>query len=158
MSENLDDGQAETSAVQTKPKAVGFDIGLSDDNDVTYDIPFDFDGDGNATAAITIVGKNSQQYKDADRSLTRVALKKSAVRGRPLDLKKDSDSEEFIDQRDTSNIALAVAATVGWFGLTNGDDEFPYSAANAKLLYTKNAVVRDKVLAAIENGGNFLKR
>jgi hypothetical protein len=144
--------------VQTKPKAVGFDIGLSDDNDVTYDIPFDFDADGNTTAAITVVGKNSQQYKDADRAITRVALKKSAVRGRPLDLKKDSDSEEFIDQRDMTSVALAVAATVGWFGLTNGGDEFAYSAANAKMLYTKNAVVRDKVLSAIENGANFLKR
>jgi hypothetical protein len=162
MSENLDDSQSGYAeaplAPQTKPAAVGFDIGLTADNDVTYDIPFDFDGDGNTVAAITVVGKNSQRYKDADRKLTRVALKKSAVRGRPLDLKKDSDSDEFIEQRDTTNVELAVAATVGWFGLTNGGTEFPYSAANARLLYTNNIVVREKVLAAIENGANFLKR
>jgi hypothetical protein len=155
----MDDNQVgETAATeQPKPKAIGFDIGLAL-SDITYDIPFDFDGDGNTTAAITVVGKNSQQYKDADRALTRVALKKSAVRGRPLDLKKDSDSEEFIDSRDATNIGLAVAATVGWYGLTNGGETFEYSAANAKLLYTNHSVVREKVLAAIENGANFLKR
>ncbi len=138
--------------------AVGFDIGLSENTDVTYDIPFSYDADGKANAGITVVGKNSQQYKDADRALSRVALKKSAVRGRPLDLKKDSDSDEFLDQRESTNIALAVAVTVGWFGLTNGGAEFTFSKEAAKALYAKNSVVRDKVLAAVEDTSNFLKR
>lgn len=137
---------------------MGFDIGLSENTDITYDIPFSYDADGKVDAGITIVGKNSQKYKDADRALSRAALKKSAVRGRPLDLKKDSDSDEFLDQRESTNIALAVAVTVGWFGLTNGGTEFPYSVGAARTLYEKNSVVRDKVLAAVEDASNFLKR
>jgi hypothetical protein len=139
--------------------SAGFDVGMSnDDNEVVYDLPFDFDAEGKVSAAIRIVGKNSQQYKNADRNLTRMALKKSAVRGRPLDLKKDSDSDEFMDQRETTNIALAVAVTVGWYGLTSGGQEYVFNADAAKALYTKNAVVRDKVLAAVEDAANFLKR
>jgi hypothetical protein len=136
----------------------GFELDLSDDNTSTYDVPFHFDADGNADAYITVVGKNSQQYKDAERTTTRVALKKSSVRGRPLDMKKDSDAEEFIDQREATNVALATAVTVGWFGLTDKGVEYPFSAANAKSLYTKHAVVREKVLAAVEDQANFLKR
>lgn len=143
-------------APEVKKAVVGFDIGVA--NEVTYDIPFSFDGDGNTIAAITIVGKNSQQYKDADRRITRVALKKSSVRGRPLDLKKDSDSEEFLDTREATNIGLAVAVTVGWFGLTSGGEEFPFSADAAKTLYTANSVVLNKVLSAVEDQANFLKR
>jgi hypothetical protein len=146
------------AAEQPKPKAVGFDVGLSNDSDITYDIPLGFDAEGNVNAAITVVGKNSQQYRDADRKLARVQLKKSSLRGRPLDFKKDSDAEEFIDQRESTNIALASAVTVGWFGLTNGDAEFAFTPANVKLLYTSNAAVRDKVLLAAEEQANFLKR
>src|SRR5271167_1278928 len=136
----------------------GFELDLSGDNATTYDVPFHFDAEGNADAYITVVGKNSQQYKDAERTTTRVALKKSSVRGRPLDMKKDSDAEEFIDQREVTNVAIAAAVTVGWFGLTDKGVEYPFSAANAKALYTKHAVVRDKVLAAVEDQANFLKR
>lgn len=138
--------------------SAGFDIGLSDDNATTYDIPFSFDAEGNVDAGITVVGKNSQQYKDAERATTRAALKKSSVRGRPLDMKKDADAEEFIDQREMTAVALATAVTVGWFGLTNAGAEYAYSPSNAKALYLKNAVVRDKVLAALEEQANFLKR
>jgi hypothetical protein len=154
MSDNQDNsGEAQASA-----PVIGFDIGLSDTSELTYDIPFSFDADGKASAGITVVGKNSQQYKDADRALSRVALKKSAVRGRPLDLKKDSDSDEFLDQRESTNVALAVAITVGWFGLTDKGAEFPFSKAAAQMLYSKNSVVRDKVLVAVEDASNFLKR
>jgi len=161
MSENLDTSnsaqEVEYTPEPVKPKAVGFDIGLSADTDVTYDIPLGFDGDGNVNAAITVVSKNSQAYKDADRMLARVQLKKSSLRGRPLDFKKDSDAEEFIDQREHTNITLASAVTVGWFGLTNAGEEFAFTPANVKALYTKNSVIRDKVLAAAEEQANFLK-
>lgn len=138
--------------------SAGFELDLSDDNTTTYDVPFHFDADGNADAYITIVGKNSQQYKDAERTTTRVALKKSSVRGRPLDMKKDSDAEEFMDQRESTNVALAAAVTVGWFGLTDKGAEYLYSPANAKSLYVKHAVVREKVLAALKDQANFLTR
>lgn len=138
--------------------SAGFDIGLSSDTEVTYDLPLHFDADGNTDAAITIVGKNSQKYKDAERSTTRAALKKSSVRGRPLDMKKDSDAEEFIDQREATAVALALAVTVGWFGLTNGGEEYAFTPANAKALYTNNAIVREKILAAVEEQANFSKR
>lgn len=138
--------------------STGFDVGMVDGEDMKHDIPFDFDADGKTTAAITVVGKNSQAYKDADRMLTRVALKKSSARGRALDLKKDSDADEFMDQRENTDIGLAVAVTVGWFGLTNAGQEYPFSEAAAKALYKKNPTVRAKVLAAIEDQASFLKR
>jgi hypothetical protein len=154
----MEHGHHEEAAEQVKPKATGFDLGLSDDTEVTYDIPLGFDADGNVNAAITVVSKNSQAYKDADRKLARTQLKKSSLRGRPLDFKKDADAEEFIDQREATNIALATAVTVGWFGLSNGGEDFPFTPANVKLLYTKHVVVRDKVLASAEEQANFLKR
>lgn len=136
--------------------STGFDIGAAEES--VYDIPFSFDGDGNVDAAIQVVSKNSQQYKDAERALSRTALKKSALRGRALDLKKDADADELLDQREATDIALATAVTVGWYGLTSAGDEYPFSADAAKSLYTKNAIVRGKVLAAIEDQANFLKR
>jgi hypothetical protein len=154
----MDENQVAGDAPYIAPKAVGFDIGLSNDADITYDVPFGLDAEGNVNAAITVVSKNSQSYKDADRSLARVQLRKSAVRGRPMDFKKEADAEEFLDQREASDVTLAVAVTAGWFGLTNAGVEFAYSPANAKLLYTKNAIVRAKVLAAAEEQANFLKR
>jgi hypothetical protein len=135
--------------------SAGFDIGVSED--VVYDIPFGFDDDGKVNAAIQVVSKNSQKYKDTERLLSRMALKKSAVRGRPLDLKKDADSDEFLDQREQTNVALAVAVTVGWYGLTSGGQNYEFTAEAAKALYSKNSIVRDKVLAAIEDQANFLK-
>ena len=152
-----DNLNAQESAQPAAPVS-GFDIGLDASTDVTYDIPFAYDANGATIAAITIVGKNSQQYQAAERKLSRVALNKSAVRGRPLDLKRDADANEFLDQRESTNIALAVAATTGWFGLTNAGTEYVFSPENARALYTKNVVVRDKVLAAVEDAANFLKR
>jgi hypothetical protein len=158
MDENQTGYVALVDQEQPKAKAVGFDIGLSNDTDVTYDIPFGFDADGSVIAAISVVSKNSQSYKDADRSIARTQLKKSGLRGRPLDFKKDADADEFIDSREASDVTLAVAVTAGWFGLTDAGEEFPFSAANAKALYSKNATVRSKVLAAAEEQANFLKR
>jgi len=153
-----DDNLNAQESAQPAAPVTGFDIGLDASTDVTYDIPFAYDANGATIAAITVVGKNSQKYKDAERKLTRVALKKSAVRGRPLDLKRDADSDEFIEQREATNLELAIAATTGWFGLTNAGAEYVFSPENARALYTKNVVVRDKVLAAVEDAANFLKR
>jgi hypothetical protein len=145
------------AAEQPKTKAVGYDIGLSNDTD-TYDIPLGFDAEGEVNAAITVFSKNSQQYKDADRKLARVQLKKSSLRGRPLDFKKDSDAEEFIDQREATDVALATAVTASWFGLTDSGVEFDFTPANVKALYTGNPAIRARVLAAAEEQANFLKR
>lgn len=136
----------------------GFNVGLDDNQaETTYDIPLSFDAQGNTDAFITVLGKNSKAFRDTERTLNRVALKKSAVRGRPLDLKKDSDSDEFIESRELHNVTIAVAVTTGWTNLQNGDAEYVYSTENAKDLYTKNVHVLNKVLAALEDQANFLK-
>jgi len=157
MEENLDmSGSAPVE--QPKQNAIGFDVGLSVSTDVTYDIPVGFDAEGEVIAGITILSKNSQAYKEADRKLARVQLKKSSLRGRPLDFKKDSDAEEFLDQRESTDVALAIAVTVGWFGLTNAGAEYAFTPANVKALYAGNSSLRAKVLAAAEEQANFLKR
>ena len=137
----------------------GFNVGLTDDdNEAVYEIPLGFDENGEVTESISVVGKNSQKYKDADRQLSRATLKKSSVRGRGLDLKRESDADEFLDAREASNVTLATAATVGWKGLTSGGEVYEFSQANAKALYAGNTYIRDKVMAAVEDAANFLKR
>jgi len=138
---------------------MSFEIGgVTADNDTVHEIELEFDSNGKAIAAIQIVGKTSKRFKDADREITRAGLKRSAVRGRALDLKRDADTDEFLDMRKDTNIRLAAAVTVGWYGLTHSGEEFVFNDENARLMYTANSYVLDKVLAAVEDGANFLKR
>lgn len=135
-----------------------FDIGNLGTNETVYVLPLELDVDGKVKAGIQLLGLDSAAVREAERTLTTIALKKGAIRGRTLDMKNEADATELIEDREERDIAKLVAATVGWFGLTSGAKEFEFSKENAAALYKANSHVRNLAMDAVAAGANFLKR
>lgn len=135
-----------------------FDIGNLGTNETVYVLPLQLDAEGKVKAGIQLLGLDSAAVRDADRFVAISALKKSAIRGRSLDLKNDADALELIEEREERDFAKLVAATVGWFGLTSGGKEFEFSKENAVALYKAKSHVRNQAMDAVVTGANFLKR
>lgn len=133
------------------------DIGQTS-NELTHNVVFETDNEGNDKTFITVIGSASQVFRDAEKAVLRSAIKKGATRGRPMDLKNDRDIDEHLENIEREEIALATAAIVGWQGLTKDDKPFTFSKENAKALVAGNKLVRDRVLAAARSASNFLKR
>lgn len=66
--------------------------------------------------------------------------------------KRGKEIERLVEDDEQFGIDAAAVRIVGWRGLSE-----PYSPENAKVLVTKNSEVRDQVLEASNNLGNFSK-
>lgn len=114
---------------------------------------------------ISIVGKDGDIYRGriramADESLRRQALGKSAA------------ADNSLDKLEAKNIDALVAATVGWrtqeldviIGKTPESDpaitfkgeRLEFSPANARRVYSELLPVREQVVEAINELGNFM--
>ena len=136
---------------------MGFPVSVCDTNETVHTLPLQLDKEGVIVAGIQVLGVDSEAYKQADELLSVQAMRRSATRGRMLDLKNEEDAREQILNRLENEVAIAVAVTVGWFGIEANQQEFKFSKENADRLYRSNATLRAKVIEAISVSANFLK-
>lgn len=125
---------------------------------ITHKVGVAFDDDGEPTAGFVIVGKDSQQYRQAEASIQAKALTKGAHKNTRIDLKKAEDSAKFVGLIDEQNTARAVAVVVDMFGFTQGGQPIPFSAETVAKLFAAKPTWRDKVLAALEVEESFLPK
>lgn len=65
-------------------------------------------------------------------------------------------SAEEIATEEEENLEIAVAATRGWSGFRDGNDEFPCNPDNARRLYMMSTDIQSQVLDALRDTASFL--
>jgi len=136
----------------------GFDIAslAVDSAPVTFDVPVIVDADGNPVSGFKIVGRNSQEYRAADRAVRIVNQKAAANRTKAIDMKTDAGAEKIVEIVDGQNMARAEAVVVGWFGFENGGEPVPFDAQIAHNALVKYPTWVEKILIALAEDNNFL--
>jgi hypothetical protein len=100
---------------------------------------------------ITVVGKDSKQFRDHVRRASNDRLRKQATQQR-----RGKDMEPpTVEQIEAEAIELLVNCTTG-FREVNYGGPLTYSEANARKLYTEQSWVRSQVDEAIGDLENFM--
>lgn len=143
----------DTDVVVTKGVDIG-ELDLVSASDVAFEFevvsPKDERGLG---VFISVVGENADRVQRV--------LRGEFNRRRKLEVqmqKRNKQEATPIEEDEQLAIESCVARTVGWRGLTKGGAEFPFTAENARKLYTSNSAIRAQVAAASNNVANFSKK
>lgn len=136
----------------------GFDIAslAGEQAQVTFDVPFIFNADGEPVTGFKIVGKNSPEFQTAQQAVRVEGIKKAGIRKAPLDTSTDDGASTLVRQISGGETSIAAAVVVGWFGFTKEGAPLDFDKDTVRVLFKKFPTWRDKVLAALEVDGNFI--
>jgi len=99
-----------------------------------------------APMRIELVGKDSDEYRKAQRAITARRLKS---RSRSKSFDADSLEHEAID--------LLVACTKGWEGIALDGDDLEFNKANCRKVYAKYLWIKEQVDEFVDDRGNFMQ-
>lgn len=99
--------------------------------------------DGEEPVTITLVGADSQQYRDVQRSFQNARL-------------RDARKPVTAEQLETQATATLAACTLGWSGIELDGQKLDCTVPNAKRLYARLPWLREQVDAFISERANFL--
>ena len=122
----------------------------------TFNVDVLFDEDGNATAGLVIVGKNSPEYQAASHAVRAEGYQKAAVRKTAIDAKTDAGASKLVDVIDSNATRLALSVVTGWYGFTSAGVPVPFDKKMVAAAFAKFPTWEDKVSAALEVDANFL--
>jgi hypothetical protein len=108
---------------------------------VTGEVQYDGEGDATKPVTIRVVGTYSKTYRRAS----------FALRERVRKFRTTRTSE----QQDQHAIELIADCLLGWEGITNGGQPFPFTRDNAIALLTNCPWVREDVEAAMGDHERF---
>lgn len=130
---------------------------LSPDADkVTFKVPVIVDADGNPESGFVIVGRNSPEYREADKAVRVVNQKAAANRTKAIDLKSDAGATKVVDIVDGQEVARAAAVVVDWFGWDKGGVPRPFEKSAMVKILTAKPTWLAKINAALTEDNNFL--
>jgi hypothetical protein len=127
------------------------EVSLNDlDAVASCDTPFEFQVVSPKTGKpmdvfISVIGDQSDRVKQHARQATNKARLAEATR-------KIEDRVITIEEDEQFSVETCVLRTVGWRGIKE-----PFTAENARTLYTKNVMIRAQVLRHSSNIANFIK-
>ena len=103
---------------------------------------------------ITLIGKDSKEFRDYTRDKTNTRLRKDAMAQ-----KRGKDPEiRTVEAIEAENIELLVLCTKGWRGFIDDDgNEVPFNVQNAIFMYKNFPDIYDSVNSAVGDLDNFLK-
>jgi len=104
-------------------------------------------GDKVDGASIRVIGRDSKDYQDKSHKLSTRRIREAT---------KSSGSGLQSEDLQADGLELAVTATKGWTGLSDGGQPLEYSADNARKIYTKYPWLREQVAAFVTDRANFL--
>lgn len=138
----------------------GFDLDQLDANteEVLHKVVVLVDDEGNDKSGFFITSKNSTEYQEASRKVRVDGLKRSSKRKTVLDASTDEGANLVAKLIDTNEMSLALSVVKGWFGFDSNGKAATFDKATVSKMFTKFPTWKDKVTAALENEGNFLKR
>ena len=102
-------------------------------------------------AFISIVGKDSDQYRAAIKAIADQSLRRDADLAR-----RGKNDTPSIDRMERQNINALVAATVGWRNVGLDGAELPFTPENARKVYERILPVREQVQEALNDLENFM--
>lgn len=102
---------------------------------------------------ITIIGKDSQEFRDFTREKTNTRLRKDS------DAQRRGKNPEIrtVEGIEAENIELLVTCTKGWRGIEKDGVELPFSVQNAIMIYKEYPWIYSQINDAIGDYDNFLK-
>jgi hypothetical protein len=129
---------------------------LADAGDLTQRVGVVFNDEGEPTVGFVIVGKDSQQYREAAERLRVAGVKRNAIKGTRIDTKTEEGALAFDRLVQKNEVELAVAVVVGWFGFTSGGQPAPFSVEAVRTAFKARPTWRERVSGAVENEAGFL--
>lgn len=94
---------------------------------------------------ITIKGADSKDWRAQKKKQTNAVMNARAG-GKSQDI-------DF----DAMDVEALVAVTIGWRGIVDNGEDYPFSKKNAKRLYENSPAVVNQLLSFLSNGANFTK-
>lgn len=95
---------------------------------------------------IKLVGKDSKEYRKAQRAITERRLKSRSKANR---FDADSLEQEAID--------LLVACTLEWEGFAEDGKELEFKPVNVRKVYSAHPWIKEQVDEFVDDRGNFMK-
>lgn len=125
--------------------------------DKPFDLVLQRDADSNATAGLYVQSPNAEDVQDVQNRLIAEGLRKSALRGAPIDLKNEDDAAQHVADSEARKTEVALAAVSGWYGIVRHGEPVAFSRDSLRELFNKRPSWRDRVLAALDNEANFTR-
>lgn len=112
-------------------------------------------------AQIKVLGPDSREAGAIDIEVERESSKKlgdmfASKASKKSNVDAPMDSAKEADARVESDVARAIRLTKGWKNISWGKDELKFDKANATMLYTKVATIREQVLSFYRDRSNFI--
>ena len=137
---------------------IDFDVLMKTDVEAaTYDVPVLFDEEGEGTAFLTIVGKNSDEYIAINRQIRADGMQRGAKRKTHMDASTPEGASRISALVDENVQKIALAVVVGWRGFALNGEPAVFSKESVAALLKKFPTWCDRVHVALENDANFLK-
>jgi hypothetical protein len=99
-----------------------------------------------AVASSDLVGKDSKEYRKAQRVITERRLKSRSKANR---IDPEAIEHEAVD--------ILVACTVEWEGFAEDGKELEFNKANIRRVYTNYPWVKEQVDEFVDDRGNFMQ-
>ena len=119
-------------------------------------VAFALDEDGEPKLGFIIVNKDSEQYIKRTHELRSAGIKYQAVKSRKLDSKTDEGAAKLDLLIQSTDLEIAIAVVVDWFGFTKGGAPAPFDPAKVRAGLVAHPTWREKITQALENEINFL--
>lgn len=103
-----------------------------------------------------VVGPNSEEYQKASREAAIDGVQKAEKRGaEKVEAGTRESAEAWLAARESSNDAVVLGCTTGWFGFRRGEKPAPFNRSNLESVLKSRPHWRQRILNAIENSANF---
>ena len=119
-------------------------------------VPLAYDDDNEPLLGFIIVSKESSQYIQRTHELRSAGIKFQAVKARRIDSKTDEGAAQLDKLIQTTDLEIAIAVVVDWFGFTKGGEPAPFDSAKVRVGLIAHPTWREKITAALENEAGFL--
>ena len=127
---------------------------LADSTNAKVGVAFDENGD--PTSGFVIVGKDSEQYREAARLLRIAGIRRGSVKATRIDTKTEDGAAEFDRVLRSNEDEIAVAVVTDWFGFSRSGEPLAFSVDALRGVLAKRPTWRDKISAALEAEDSFL--
>lgn len=106
--------------------------------------------DGKTPVSLTLLGADSQVYRDASLAMARKRVERRQNQG---------TIEEQMAEAEADAVSLLVAATNGWDGVIDSKGKpVPLTPEAARALFVKYPAIRDQAEAFVNTRANFTPR
>lgn len=147
-----------TDPATATPAPAVTDIADLGDAEATTKVDVIFSDDGEALSGFVVVGANSPQYQEATRKADVSSVRRSHLKGRPIDPKTEDGAATLVDAGMKREMAIACGCVVGMYGFTSAGAPVEPTPAILKDLFTKRPTWRKRVVAAVESDAGFTRR